>query len=210
MPQKAETPQLEDISETVRARFDKAIKPKLAFGEITLTLARSEHLPALIKFLRDNLSCAFSILVDLCAADYPEREKRFEVVYHLLSITQNQRIRVKISAGENEPVPSITSLFPAAGWYEREAFDLYGVLFAGNPDLRRLLTDYGFEGHPLRKDFPLTGFVELRYDEERKRTAYEPVRLVQEYRNFDFLSPWEGPQGEGPQSAPDEKGKKKS
>jgi NADH-quinone oxidoreductase subunit C len=132
------------------------------------------------------------MLVDICGADYPEREKRFEVVYNLLSLRHNQRIRVKVPCGENDIVPSVVGIYSAAGWYERETWDLYGVLFSDNPDLRRILTDYGFEGHPLRKDFPLTGFVEVRYDEEQKRVIYEPVKLTQAFRSFDFMSPWEG------------------
>ena len=147
-----------------------------------------------LGLLRDDASCLFKVLVDLCGVDYPEREHRFEVVYNLLSVHHNQRARVKLSADETTQVPSVTGLYAAAGWYEREAWDLYGIFFAGNPDLRRLLTDYGFEGHPLRKDFPLTGFVELRYDEEQKRVVYEPVQLTQDFRSFDFMSPWEGAQ----------------
>jgi NADH-quinone oxidoreductase subunit C len=142
-----------------------------------------------IRFLRDD---GFVSIVDICGVDYPERAERFEVVYHLLNPRKNLRIRVKLSTDDTEPVPSITTIFPGADWYEREAYDLYGVLFTGHPDLRRILTDYGFDGHPLRKDFPLTGFVEVRYDEERKRVVYEPVRLAQEFRTFDYLSPWEG------------------
>jgi NADH-quinone oxidoreductase subunit C len=145
-----------------------------------------------LTFLRDDPNCQFVQLVDLCGADYPERAERFEVVYHFLSVHHNLRIRVKTATDGVATVPSIVDLFPAANWYEREAYDLYGVLFEGHPDLRRILTDYGFRGHPLRKDFPLTGFVELRYDEEQKRVVYEPVKLPQEFRNFDFLSPWEG------------------
>jgi NADH-quinone oxidoreductase subunit C len=136
--------------------------------------------------------CQFVCLLDIAGVDYPEREQRFEVVYHLLSPKQNLRVRVKIAADEDTQVPSVVDLFPAANWYEREAFDLYGILFSGHPDLRRILTDYGFAGHPLRKDFPLTGYVEVRYDDEKKRVVYEPVKLPQEFRNFDFLSPWEG------------------
>jgi NADH-quinone oxidoreductase subunit C len=141
--------------------------------------------------LRDDSLCRFGSLIDICGVDYPDREQRFDVVYHLLSPWLNHRIRVRIVTDEAHPVPSLTGLFPGADWYEREAFDLYGILFSGHPDLRRILTDYGFQGHPLRKDFPLTGFVELRYDDELKRVVYEPVKLMQEYRSFDFLSPWE-------------------
>ncbi|MEQ8711002.1 MAG: NADH-quinone oxidoreductase subunit C [Rhodospirillales bacterium] len=160
-------------------------------GELVLTV-----LPAginrVLRFIRDDTNCKFTILVDLCGADYPDREKRFEVVYNLLSITQNLRVRIKVSTDEDTPVPSVTEVFPAAGWFERETWDLYGIYFSGNPDLRRIMTDYGFEGHPLRKDFPLTGYVELRYDDEQKRVVYEPVKLTQDFRSFDFMSPWEG------------------
>ena len=160
-------------------------------GELTL-LAHADAIAELLTLLRDAEDCRFTILIDICGADYPSRPERFEVVYHLLSITKNLRIRVKIPAREDHPVPSVVGVFPAAGWFEREAWDLYGIFFAGNPDLRRILTDYGFDGHPLRKDFPMTGYVELRYDEEQKRVVYEPVKLQQEFRNFDFMSPWEG------------------
>ncbi|MGH8735158.1 MAG: NADH-quinone oxidoreductase subunit C, partial [Burkholderiales bacterium] len=153
---------------------------------------REEIVPAL-TFLRDDPQCRFGCLIDICGVDYPERERRFDVVYHLLSPKQNQRIRVKVETDEATPVPSVTGVFPGADWFEREAYDLYGVLFTGHPDMRRILTDYGFEGYPLRKDFPLTGFVEVRWDDELKRVVYDPVRLAQEFRNFDFLSPWEGP-----------------
>jgi len=146
----------------------------------------------LATFLRDDSACQFKVLVDICGVDHPERAKRFDVVYNLLSLTHNQRIRIKVQADEATPVPSITAVFSAAGWFEREVWDMYGVMFSEHPDLRRLLTDYGFEGHPLRKDFPLTGFVEVRYDEDEKRVVYEPVKLTQEFRRFDFLSPWEG------------------
>jgi NADH-quinone oxidoreductase subunit C len=142
--------------------------------------------------LRDDQRCLFHNIIDICGVDYPSRAKRFDVVYHLLSLKQNHRIRVKVETDEATPVPSLIPVFPAAEWYERETYDLYGILFSDHPDLRRLLTDYGFDGHPLRKDFPLTGFVEVRYDDELKRVVYEPVRLTQEFRNFDFLSPWEG------------------
>lgn len=165
----------------------------LTFGELTLRVAPADIVPVL-TFLRDDASCLFKAFVDLCGVDYPQRAERFEVVYHLLSPRLNQRIRVKLRVAEEVAVPSITPVFSGADWFEREAFDLYGILFSGHPDLRRILTDYGFEGHPLRKDFPLTGFVEVHYDEELKRVVYEPVELRQEFRNFDFLSPWEGPE----------------
>lgn len=160
-------------------------------GELTIVVSRPA-IAKVLKTLRDDADFRFTILVDLCGADWPEREQRFDVVYHLLSLSQNQRIRVKVTTDEDTPVPSVTGVFSSAGWYEREAWDLYGILFADHPDLRRILTDYGFEGHPLRKDFPLTGFVEVRYDEEQKRVVYEKVKLTQDFRSFDFLSPWEG------------------
>jgi NADH-quinone oxidoreductase subunit C len=161
-------------------------------GELTLQ-AKAEHIVAVMKHLRDDPACAFQGFVDITAVDWPQRERRFDIVYHLLSPTQNARIRVKIEVGEAMPVASIIDVFPGANWFEREVYDLYGVVFTGHPDMRRILTDYGFEGHPLRKDFPLTGFVEVRFDDEQKRVVYSPVQLAQEFRNFDFLSPWEGP-----------------
>jgi NADH-quinone oxidoreductase subunit C len=164
---------------------------EVALGELTIDAERAE-IPEVVTFLRDNPLCRFGCLIDICGVDYPEREERFDVVYHLLSPWLNHRIRVRTKTDASQPVPSIVGIFPAADWFEREAYDLYGILFAGHPDLRRILTDYGFQGHPLRKDFPLTGFVELRYDDELKRVVYEPVNLQQEYRSFDFLSPWEG------------------
>ena len=163
----------------------------LAYGELTLTVAAPDIVEMLI-FLRDDPQCRFISFIDISGADYPQREKRFDVVYHLLSPHRNTRIRIKLETDEDTPVPSATGVYPGADWFEREAYDLYGILFSGHPDLRRLLTDYGFEGHPLRKDFPLTGFVEVRYDDEAKRVVYEPVELKQEFRSFDFMSPWEG------------------
>jgi len=160
-------------------------------GELSVGIPRESILEAL-TFLRDDPQCRFSILCDICGVDYPDRPLRFEVVYNLLSMRHNERIRLKVSTDEEQPVPSAVDLFSCAGWWEREAWDLFGIYFADNPDLRRILTDYGFEGHPLRKDFPLTGYVEVRYDEDQKAVVYEPVRLQQEFRNFDFLSPWEG------------------
>jgi NADH-quinone oxidoreductase subunit C len=162
-----------------------------AWGELTFEASRNTILP-LLKLLRDDAQLQFVSFIDLAGADYPGREERFDVVYHLLSPRRNQRLRIKLTTDEDTPVPSATGVFPGADWYEREAWDLYGIFFSGHPDLRRLLTDYGFDGHPLRKDFPLTGFVEVRYDDEVKRVVYEPVNLRQEFRNFDFLSPWEG------------------
>ncbi len=161
------------------------------YGELTLT-AKPENVIALLTFLRDDVQCGFVNLIDICGVDYPKREDRFDVVYHLLSPRQNLRIRVKVATNEDKPVPSACSVFPGADWFEREAWDMYGIMFTDHPDLRRILTDYGFEGHPLRKDFPTTGFVEVRYDDNAKRVVYEPVELKQEFRNFDFLSPWEG------------------
>ena len=166
---------------------------QVAYGELTI-IANARDIVQVVTFLRDDERCQFISIIDITAVDWPGREPRFDVVYHLLSPKHNWRIRVKIAVGENAPVPSIIDVFPGANWFEREAYDLYGVLFTGHPDMRRILTDYGFEGHPLRKDFPLTGFVEVRYDDEEKRVVYEPVRLSQEFRNFDFLSPWEGPE----------------
>jgi NADH-quinone oxidoreductase subunit C len=160
----------------------------VAFGELTV-LAEAARIVELTAFLRDRLQ--FQQLIDLCGADYPQRERRFDVVYHFLSMTRNRRLRVKIEIGEDTPVASVTSVYPVADWFEREAFDMYGIFFEGHPDLRRILTDYGFHGHPLRKDFPMTGYVEVRYDDELKRVVYEPVKSV-EFRNWDFLSPWEG------------------
>ncbi len=170
---------------------EKVAGSTIAFGELTLTVDAADIVDVM-RFLKDDAGCQFVSIIDICGADYPARAQRFEVVYHLLSPRQNLRIRVKVRADEETLVPSITGVFAGADWFEREAYDLYGILFSGHPDLRRLLTDYGFEGHPLRKDFPLTGFVEVRYDDEAKRVIYEPVELKQEFRNFDFLSPWEG------------------
>ena len=167
------------------------VTASVARGELTL-LADAAHVLDVLTYLRDDADCRFINFIDLCGADYPAREKRFDVVYHLLSPKLNQRVRLKVQTDETTPVASAISVFPCANWFEREAYDLYGILFSGHPDLRRILTDYGFEGHPLRKDFPLTGFVEVRYDDAEKRVVYEPVKLNQEFRNFDFLSPWEG------------------
>ena len=164
---------------------------EIAYGDLAVSVAR-ESIVEVMRFLRDDAQCRFIGFIDVCGADYPARERRFDVVYHLLSPHLNQRIRVKLETDDEAPVPSICGVFPGANWFEREVYDLYGVLFSDHPDLRRILTDYGFDGHPLRKDFPLTGFVEVRYDEERKRVVYEPVKLTQEFRSFDYLSPWEG------------------
>jgi NADH-quinone oxidoreductase subunit C len=168
------------------------IASNIALGELTITVAR-EAIVEVLTTLRDDPKCQFEVLIDICGVDYPERAERFDVVYHLLSPRLNQRIRVKVSTDEATPVASVNDVFPAANWFEREAYDLYGIRFLGHPDLRRILTDYGFQGHPLRKDFPLTGYVEVRYDDGKKRVVYEPVKLTQEFRAFDFESPWEGP-----------------
>ncbi|MBE7731578.1 NADH-quinone oxidoreductase subunit C [Devosia faecipullorum] len=170
---------------------DAVLGFEVAFGDLAVTVQR-DSIVNVATFLRDDPKCRFIGFVDVCGADYPAREFRFDVVYHLLSPHLNQRIRVKLETDEATPVPSICDVFSGADWFERETYDLYGVQFSGHPDLRRILTDYGFDGHPLRKDFPLTGFVEVRYDEERKRVVYEPVKLTQEFRSFDYLSPWEG------------------
>jgi NADH-quinone oxidoreductase subunit C len=183
---------LQSLSDHVAGSLGDALVDRtIAYGELTVVVARERIVEAL-TFLRDDPSCRFVCFLDLCGADYPGREERFDVVYHLLSPAKNRRIRVKITTDEETPVPSAIDAFPAADWYEREAYDLFGILFSGHPDLRRILTDYGFDGHPLRKDFPMTGFVEVRYDDEQKRVVYERVKLQQEFRNFDFLSPWEG------------------
>ena len=183
---------LRELSEVVEAAKSAEVTGSaIANGELSLE-ATTDGLVDLLTFLRDNAACQFTTLIDICGVDYPDREKRFEVVYHFLSMRQNQRIRVRLAVAEDEIVPSVIDLFPAADWFEREVFDMYGVMFSGHPDLRRILTDYGFRGHPLRKDFPTTGYTEVRYDETQKRVVYEPVSLVQEYRQFDFMSPWEG------------------
>lgn len=183
---------LQDLGAHIAAKLGPSVvATKLAYGELTVE-ARAADIVSVLTFLRDDSECGFVCFIDICGADYPEREKRFDVVYHLLAPYKNRRIRVKVATDEDTPVPSVIPVFPSANWYERETFDLYGVLFADHPDLRRLLTDYGFSGHPLRKDFPLTGHVEVRYDDEQKRVVYEPVKLVQEFRSFDYLSPWEG------------------
>lgn len=183
---------LKELEEHVSDHLGSKVEAhEIVNGELCVTVKRDAIVEAL-KFLRDDVNCQFKLLVDLCGVDYPEDEERFCVVYNLLSLPHNLRIRVKIWTGEDVPVPSVTGVFSAADWWEREAWDLYGIYFTDHPDLRRILTDYGFEGHPLRKDFPLTGYVELRYDDEQKRVVYEPVKLTQDFRTFDFLSPWEG------------------
>ena len=184
---------LNDLGAHIRESCSGVEDVKVEYGELTV-ITTPAAIVDVAKFLRDDGQCSFVCIIDVCGVDWPAREKRFDVVYHLLSPTQNMRIRIKLEAAEDEVVPSITPIFPGADWFERETWDMYGVPFSGHPDLRRILTDYGFEGHPLRKDFPVTGFVELRYDEEAKRVIYEPVELRQEFRSFDFLSPWEGPE----------------
>jgi len=181
------------IDAALAALGDSVVEAKDAVGEITLTVKR-EDIVAVCRALRDTVGLEYQQLMEIAGVDYPDRAERFEVVYHLLSLTKNRRIRVKVSTDEATPVPSVTGLWPVAGWLEREVYDMYGVTFAGNDDLRRILTDYGFEGYPQRKDFPLTGHVELRYSEAEKRVVYEPVSLPQDFRNFDFLMPWEGPE----------------
>ncbi len=183
---------LKELGERISTALEhEVIATEIAYGELTV-LVRADQIEKVLTFLRDDQECRFKCLMDVCGADYPERSSRFDVVYHLLSPHLNQRIRVKVQTNADTPVPSATDVFPAAGWFERETWDMYGVMFSGHPDLRRILTDYGFQGHPLRKDFPLTGYVELRYSEEQKRVVYEPVKLTQEFRSFDFMSPWEG------------------
>ncbi|HCH57499.1 MAG TPA: NADH-quinone oxidoreductase subunit C [Rhodospirillaceae bacterium] len=183
---------LNDLGEYIADQSGDAVTSwSISLGELALETTR-DYLGALMKFVRDDSNCLFKILIDITAVDFPERGERFEIVYNLLSLSHNQRIRVTVSTDENTPVPSMVSLFSAAGWFEREVWDMFGVFFTDHPDLRRMLTDYGFEGHPLRKDFPLTGYVEVRYDEEQKRVVHQPVTLTQDFRNFDFMSPWEG------------------
>ena len=186
---------LKDLGDYVaEALPQEVLGTEIEFDELMVRVRR-EAIVKVLTFLRDDVNCRFQQLMDLCGVDYPEREKRFEVVYNLLSLTHNMRVRVKVEADEETPVPSVSGVFSSATWWEREAWDLFGIYFSEHPDLRRIMTDYGFDGHPLRKDFPLTGYVEVRYDDEQKRVVYEPVKLTQEFRTFDFLSPWEGVQG---------------
>ena len=183
---------LDTLGKTIAEALPRSVLGHaVAVGELTVTVAAADIVDV-VRFLRDDPRCQFISIIDVTAIDWPAREKRFDVVYHFLSPRLNRRVRIKAETDEATPVPSIIEVFPGADWFEREAYDLYGVLFTGHPDMRRILTDYGFEGHPLRKDFPLTGFVEVRYDDEQKRVVYDRVRLNQEFRNFDFLSPWEG------------------
>ena len=183
---------LKALSEHVSGALPRAgLSCEIRHGELTCRIDR-DSVVEVLRFLRDDWKCRFNVLCDICGVDYPDRPRRFDVVYNLLSLPLNQRIRLKLETDEEQPVASATGLYSSAGWWEREAWDLFGIFFSDHPDLRRILTDYGFEGHPLRKDFPLTGFVELKYDEDQKRVVYEPVRLKQEFRSFDFISPWEG------------------
>ncbi|MCP2678614.1 NADH-quinone oxidoreductase subunit C [Maricaulaceae bacterium NA33B04] len=188
----SDTNKLAELGEHIAAELDEHVTGhEVAHGELTVTIHR-DRVEKVLRFLRDDPVCRFTTLIDICGVDWPNRADRFDVVYHLLSMHLNQRVRVVLATDEDTPIDSVVELFPAANWFEREAFDMYGILFDGHPDLRRILTDYGFHGHPLRKDFPLTGFTQVIYDEEAKRVVSEPVGLVQEYRDFDFLSPWEG------------------
>ena len=183
---------LNNLGDHLRAKLgDAVVSCDVAYGELNV-VAQAPAIKSVLTFLRDDPECEFESLIDVTAVDYPTREKRFDVVYHLLSMTKNRRIRVKVATDEDGQVPSVVSIFPTANWFERETYDMYGVLFSDHPDLRRILTDYGFAGFPLRKDFPMTGYVEVRYDADQKRVVYEPVKLTQEFRSFDFLSPWEG------------------
>ncbi len=183
---------LKDLADYISEKLDGSVLRHEFINDELVLYANASDITTVLQFLRDDRECGFTTLIDLCGVDYPNRPERFEVVYTLLSLRQNNRTRVKITADEETMVPTAVELFSCALWFEREVWDMYGVLFAGNPDLRRILTDYGFEGHPQRKDFPLTGYVELRYDEEQKRVVYEPVKLTQDFRRFDYLSPWEG------------------
>ncbi len=184
--------ELKKLADYISTQMDNlVISTEVAHGELTI-VARADKIVQFLTFLRDDLECQCQTLVDVCGVDYPERAKRFDVVYHLLSYTKNHRLRVKIETDAQTPVDSVVSVYNSANWFEREAWDMYGILFNNHPDLRRILTDYGFQGHPLRKDFPLTGFVEVRYSEEEERVVYEPVELRQDFRSFDFMSPWEG------------------
>ncbi len=182
---------LSDVGDYVRTGHPGVTAASVAYGELTLDTT-AEHIVSLVTYLRDDPALQFVSFIDICGVDYPQRERRFDVVYHLLSPRKNARVRIKVETDADTPVPSISDVFPGATWFEREAYDFYGILFTGNPDFRRILTDYGFRGYPLRKDFPLTGFVEVRYDNTQRRVVYEPVKLAQEFRSFDFMSPWEG------------------
>ncbi|NQV45944.1 MAG: NADH-quinone oxidoreductase subunit C [Rhodospirillales bacterium] len=189
---------LRDLGSIIEAELPDAVTSvAVRHGELTVAVKR-DSIVQVLGYLRDSVNCQFKQLMDICGVDYPEHENRFEVVYNLLSLTHNLRVRVTLQTNEDDAVPTVTGVYSSAGWFEREAWDLYGIYFSGHPDLRRILTDYGFEGHPLRKDFPLTGYVEIRYDDEKKRVVYEPVKFTQEFRTFDFVSPWEGVQAQLP------------
>ncbi len=190
MPEESQNEESQNIAGAISAKLPET-STAIAYGELTIH-AEAANIIEVLKTLRDDADFCFVCFTDITAVDYPERERRFDVVYHLLSPYKNTRVRIKVQADEATPVPSVVSVFPASDWFEREVFDMYGVVFSGHPDLRRILTDYGFQGNPLRKDFPVTGHVEVRYDDEAKRVVYEPVKLVQEMRQFDYLSPWEG------------------
>lgn len=197
---------LEELGRYVSGQMGQDVAgTEIQYGELMLRVRR-DAISRILSFLCNDANCLFQVLVDICGVDYPDRDERFEIVYNLLSLKHNVRIRVKVMTDESTPVPSVSQVYPAAGWFERECWDMYGVFFSEHPDLRRMLTDYGFDGHPLRKDFPLTGYVEVRYDDEQRRVVYEPVKLVQEFRSFDFLSPWEGmtPQLPGDEKATEE------
>ena len=182
---------LKDLGDFIASSLpSEIIATELINGELSIDI-RGDTIVKVITFLRDNVNCQFKILLDVCGVDYPDREERFDVVYNLLSMIHNQRIRVKVRIADKNPIPSVVSVFSSANWWEREVWDLLGIYFSNHPDLRRILTDYGFEGHPLRKDFPLSGYVEVRYDDEKKRVVYEPVKMAQDFRSFDFMSPWE-------------------
>ena len=184
--------EIESVAESIRDGIGGVVKDLSIVGDQLVAIAEKEDIAKLLVFLRDDVNCQFKQLMDICGVDYPERPQRFEVVYNLLSLVHNNRVTVKVMLEDNSSIPSVSKVFSSADWWEREIWDLFGIFFSGHPDLRRILTDYGFDGHPLRKDFPLTGYVEVRYDDAQKRVVYEPVKLTQEYRDFDFLSPWEG------------------
>ena len=183
---------LQDLGDYLKNALPGVVDTIAEDHEQLIVICKQKEILSFLTFLRDDSNCLFKVLLDICGVDYPEREKRFEVVYHLQSLRLNQRIRIKVMCGEGDIIPSVSGVFSSANWYERETYDFFGIMFSDHPDLRRLLTDYGFDGHPLRKDFPLTGYVEVRYDEEQKRVVYEPVKLTQAFRSFDFMSPWEG------------------
>ena len=184
--------EIESVAESIRDGIGAIVKDLSIVGDQLVAIVEKEDITKLLIFLRDDVNCQFKQLMDICGVDYPERPQRFEVVYNLLSLVHNNRVTVKVMLDDNSSIPSVSKVFSSADWWEREIWDLFGIFFSGHPDLRRILTDYGFDGHPLRKDFPLTGYVEVRYDDAQKRVVYEPVKLTQEYRDFDFLSPWEG------------------